>query len=133
MFVHPHKKKMQFCSATSLMNFKMSSVGFVSVGHNEQLLQLKVHLTPKYFFAEINLGSCFKPIAPFCPFLTQILTFYRLSVRVMKSGHRRSHDQATKGYGSIPGLTSQTSLHACLQRLNVHRGQTSEHAREISF
>ena len=27
------------------------------------------------------------------------------------------HDQARKGYGPIPGVMSQTSLHACLQRL----------------
>ena len=40
--------------------------------------RLKVHLTPKYFFAQINPYTCLKRIAPFCPFLTQILTFYRL-------------------------------------------------------
>ena len=45
-----------------------------------------------------------------------ILTFYRL--KVTKFGHHPSNDRASKGYGSIPGLTSQTSLHACLQRLN---------------
>ena len=40
---------------------------------------LKVHLAPKYFFfAQINLCTCLKRIAPFCPFLTEILTFYRL-------------------------------------------------------
>ena len=37
----------------------------------------------------------------------------------MKSGHHLSHDRASKGYGSIPCLTSQTSLHACLQRLII--------------
>ena len=41
------------------------------------------------------------------------------AVKVMKSGHHLSHDRASKGYGSIPCLTSQTSLHACLQRLNT--------------
>ena len=32
----------------------------------------------------------------------------------MKSGHHLSQDQPSKEYGSIPGLTSQTSFHACL-------------------
>ena len=41
------------------------------------------------------------------------------AVKVTKSGHRLSHDRASKGYGSIPCLTSQTSLRACLQRLNT--------------
>ena len=39
---------------------------------------LKVRLTPKYFFAQINLCTCSKRIVPFCPVLTQILSFYRL-------------------------------------------------------
>ena len=29
------------------------------------------------------------------------------------------YDRTSKEYGSIPGLTSQTSLHACLQRLSM--------------
>ena len=37
----------------------------------------------------------------------------------MKSGHHLSHDRASKEYESIPGLTSQTSLDACLQRLST--------------
>ena len=37
------------------------------------------------------------------------------AVKVTKSGHHLLYDWASKGYGSIPGLTSQTSLHACLQ------------------
>ena len=41
------------------------------------------------------------------------------AVKVMKSGHHLSHDRASKGYGSIPCLTSQTPLHACLRRLNT--------------
>ena len=40
-------------------------------------------------------------------------------VKVTKPGHYLSHDRAGKGSGSIPCLTSQTSLHACLQRLNT--------------
>ena len=41
-------------------------------------LGVKMHLTPKYFFAQINLCTCLIRIAPICPFLTQILPFYRL-------------------------------------------------------
>ena len=50
---------------------------------------ISFHLTPKYFF------------------------------RSNKSGHHLLHDRASKGYGSIPGWTSQTDLHACLQRLTT--------------
>ena len=41
------------------------------------------------------------------------------AVKVTKSGHHLSQDWASKGYGSIPCLTSQPSLHACLQRPNT--------------
>ena len=41
------------------------------------------------------------------------------AVKVTKSGHCLSHDRASKGYGSIPCLTSQTYLHACSQGLNT--------------
>ena len=37
------------------------------------------------------------------------------AVKVTKSDHHLVHDRASKGYGSIPGLMSQTYLHACLQ------------------
>ena len=74
----------------------------------------KVHLTPKYFFALINLCTCLKRIAPFCP-----NPDFLQAVKVTKSGHHLSHNRASKGYGSIPWLTSQTSLLACLQRLNT--------------
>ena len=40
--------------------------------------EFKVHLTLKYFFAQIKLCTRLKCIVPFCPFLTQTLTFYRL-------------------------------------------------------
>ena len=39
------------------------------------------------------------------------------AVKVTKSGHHLLHDRASKGYGSFPCLTSQNSLHACLERL----------------
>ena len=38
------------------------------------------------------------------------------AVKVTKSGHHLLHDRASKGYGSVLGLTSQTSLHVWLQR-----------------
>ena len=51
------------------------------VGVNNQFKihsYIKVHLTPKYFFAQIDLCTCVKHIASFCPFLNLTLTFYRL-------------------------------------------------------
>ena len=50
------------------------------------------------------------PIARFCPNLD-----FLQSVKVTQSGHHLLHDQAREGYGSTPGLTSQTSLHACVR------------------
>ena len=55
-------------------------------------------------------------IASFWPFLNLILTFLQ-AAKVTKSGHHLFHDRASKGYGSIPDLMSQTYLHGCLQRL----------------
>ena len=39
---------------------------------------LKCTWTQTIFFVQINLCTCLKRTAPFCPVLTQILTFYRL-------------------------------------------------------
>ena len=70
-------------------------------------------------------NAAFNPSRYECPFDvrlvlsgTVILTFSQ-AAKVTKSGHHLFHDRASKGYGSIPGLTSQTYLHACLQRLNT--------------
>ena len=52
----------------------------------------------------------------FAPFFNPNLDFLQ-AVKVTKSGHHLLHDQASKGYGFIPGLMLQTSLHACVQRL----------------
>ena len=41
------------------------------------------------------------------------------AVEVTKSGHDLLQDRASKGCGSIPDLTTQTSLHAWLQRLTM--------------
>ena len=37
----------------------------------------------------------------------------------MKFSNHLFHDQASKGRGPSPGFASQTSLHACLQRLSA--------------
>ena len=78
----------------------------------------KVHLTPKYFFRSNKSLHLFKTHCTFLPPFNPNLDFLQ-AVKVMKSGHHLLHDRASKGYGSIPGLTSQTSLYACLQRLNT--------------
>ena len=38
------------------------------------------------------------------------------AIKVVKSSNHLFHGRASKGHGSSPGFTSQTSLHACLQR-----------------
>ena len=78
----------------------------------------KVHLTPKYFFCSNKSLHLFDTHCAFLPLFKPNLDSL-LAVKVTKSGHHLAHDRASKGYGSIPGLTSQTSLHACLQRLNT--------------
>ena len=60
----------------------------------------------------------FETHCAFLPLFSPNLDFLQ-AVKVTKSGNHLSHDRASKEYGSIPGLTSQTSLHACLQRLNT--------------
>ena len=71
----------------------------------------KVHLTPKYLF-EMHCA--------FLPLFSRNFDFLQ-AVKVTKSSHHLFHDRAGKRYmyGSIPGLMSQTSLHACLQRLDT--------------
>ena len=75
-------------------------------------MAVKVHLIPKYFF-RLN-----KSLHPSMPLFNPNLDFLQ-AVKVIKSGHHLFHDRASKGYGSILDLTSQTSLHACLQRLTT--------------
>ena len=60
----------------------------------------------------------FEKHCAFLPLFSPHLDFLQ-AVKVTKSGHHLLHDRASKGYGSIPGLTSQTFLHACLQRLTT--------------
>ena len=70
--------------------------------------QIKLQLTKKSFFCRLNKSLYM--LEMHCTFLP---------LKVTKSGHHLLHDRASKGYGSIPGLKSPTSLHACLQRLTT--------------
>ena len=76
-----------------------------------------MHLTPKYFFRLKNSLHLFETHYAFLHLLSPNRDFLQ-NVKVTKSDHHLFHDRASKGYGSIPGLMSQTYLHACLQRLN---------------
>ena len=78
---------------------------------------VKVPITPKYFFRLNNSLHLFETHCTFLPLFSPNLDFLQ-AVKVTKSDHHLFHDRASKGYGSIPGLMSQTYLHACLQRLN---------------
>ena len=60
----------------------------------------------------------FETHCTFLPLFNPSIDFLQ-ALKVTKSSHHLSHDRASKGYGSIPCLTSQTSLNACLQRLNT--------------
>ena len=54
----------------------------------------------------------------FLPLFNPNLDFLQ-AAKVMKSGRHLLQEQASKGYGSIPDLMSQASLHKCLQGLNM--------------
>ena len=60
----------------------------------------------------------FETHCAFLPRFSPNLEFLQ-AVKVKKSGHYLFLNRASKGYGSIPGLMSETILHACLQRLNT--------------
>ena len=79
---------------------------------------IKVHLTPKNFFRLNNSLHLFETHCAFLPLFSPNLDSLQ-ALKVKKSGHHLFHNRASKGYGSIPGLMSQTYLHACLQRLNT--------------
>ena len=78
----------------------------------------KVPITPKYFLRLNNSLHLFETHCTFLHLFSPNLDFLQ-AVKVTKSDHHLFHDRASKGYGSIPGLMSQTYLHACLQRLNT--------------
>ena len=77
-----------------------------------------MHLTPKYFFLLDNSLHLFETHCAFSHLFSPNLGFLQ-AVKVTKSDHHLFHNRASKGNGSIPGLMSQTNLHACLQRLNT--------------
>ena len=79
---------------------------------------LKVPITPKYFFCLNKSLHLFETQCSFLPLFNPNIDLLQ-AVKVTKSAHSLSDDQVTKGYGSTPCLTSQTFLHACLQRLNT--------------
>ena len=81
-------------------------------------LGFKVPITPKSFFRLNKSLHLFETQCVFLPLFNSNIDFLQ-AVKLRKSGHHLSHDRASKGYGSIPCLTSQTSLHACLQRLHT--------------
>ena len=84
----------------------------------QTLKTIKVPITPKYFFRLNNSLHLFETHCAFLHLFSPNLDFLQ-AVKVTKSDHNLFHDRASKGYGSIPGLMSQTYLHACLQRLNT--------------
>ena len=77
-----------------------------------------MHLTQKYFFRSNKSLHLFETHCALLPLFNPNLVFLQ-AVKVTKSGHHLLHDRASKGYGSISGLMSQTDLHACSQRLNT--------------
>ena len=81
-------------------------------------IRYKVHLTFKHFFTLNNSLHLFETDCAFLPHFSPSLD-YSLAVKVKNFGYHLFHGRASKGYGSIPGLMPQTSLHACLQRLNT--------------
>ena len=89
-------------------------------------LAFKVHLTPKYFFCSNKSLHLFETHCSFLPRFNPNLDFLQ-AVKVTKSVHYLLHDRASKGYGSIPGWTSQTDLHrikslsTCKQRRLWHQ------------
>ena len=87
-------------------------------GWRVRSLNIKVRLTPKYYFRLNYSLHLFETHCAFLPPFSPNLDFLQ-AVKVKKSGHHLFHDRASKGYGSIPGLMSQTILHAYLQRLNT--------------
>ena len=77
---------------------------------------VKVPISPKYFFRLNKSLHLFETHCAFVPLLNPNIDLLQ-AVKVMTSGHHLSHDRASKGYGSTPCLTSQTSLHACYKDL----------------
>ena len=93
-----------------LPKFRQVFLGGARRKIHSQCLLLKVHLTPKYFFGSNKSLHLFETHCAFLPCFNPNLDLLQ-AVKVTKSGHYLLHDRASKGYGSIPGWTSQTDLH----------------------
>ena len=82
----------------------------------------------KQFFKYPRLCKSFAPAGKkLCLFKLNV--DFLQAVKVMKSSHHLSHDQASKGHGSIPRLTSKPDLHrrslckhACKEVCDFKRG-----------
>ena len=92
------------------------------------LCDFKVHLSPKYFFVEINLCICLKCTVPFCPVLTQILTFYRLW-KLRNLAIISCTAEQVRGMGLFLGgrhrlicIVLSLCKHACKSVCDVHPG-----------
>ena len=74
-----------------------------------------MHLIPKYFFRSNKSLHLFETHCAFLPHFNPNIDFLQ-AVKVTKSVHYLLHDRAStsKGYGSIPGWTSQTDLQIVL-------------------
>ena len=83
---------------------------FILYIYNLAHLDIKVHLIPKYFFRSNKSLHLFETHCTFLPRFNPNRDFLQ-AVKVTKSGHYLLHDRASKGYGSIPGWTSQTDLY----------------------
>ena len=104
----------EFHHCFHILNPSQLNVAFLVSFH------FKVPIIPKYFFRLNKSLHLFETHCAFLPLFNPNIDLLQ-AVKVTKSGHHLSHDRASnyKGYGSTPCLTSQTSLHACLQRLNT--------------
>ena len=76
-------------------------------------LHFQVPITPKIVFHLKNLCVFVSKMVKELLFLLENSIFYAPS-KSQKITDKNSHDRACEGPGSIPGLTSQTVLHACL-------------------
>ena len=117
--VSKSEKNSSGCLLVNILEFWLNTCmsPFIMPGRRLKIsVVLTVHLTLKYFFHSNKSSHLFETHCTFSPRFNPNLDFLQ-AVKVTKSGHHLLHDRASKWYGSIPGLMSQTSLHACLQRL----------------
>ena len=90
--------------------FQFFNVQIMNVNYAKFHKKFKVHLAPKYFFHSNKSLHLFETHCAFLPLFNWNLDFLQ-AVKFTKSGHHLLHDRASKGYGSIPRLRSQTCMH----------------------